>query len=96
MCTERAKLEKKPSMRLSQEPWMGGELEAAGRSRGEPTSGLLRCMSGMIVENHLNRGAGRIGVIKEPEEFDELAAALAVSDEGMNLPSEQINPSQQA
>ena len=50
----------------------------------------------MIVENQLNRGAGRIGGIKEPEEFDELAAAVAVSDQGMNLPSEQINPSQQA
>ena len=53
-------------------------------------------MSGMIVENQLNRGAGRIGGIKEPEEFDELAAAVAVSDQGMNLPGEQINPSQQA
>jgi hypothetical protein len=73
-----------------------GELEAASRSSGEPTSGLLRYMSGMIIENQLNRGAGRIGGIKEPEEFDELAAAVAVSDQGMNLPGEQINPSQQA
>ena len=73
-----------------------GELEAAGRSSGAPASGLLRYMSGMIVENQLNRGAGRIGSIKEPEEFDELAAAVAVSDQGMNLPGEQINPSQQA
>ena len=72
------------------------ELEAAGRSSGEPASGLLRYMSGMIVENQLNRGAGRIGGIKEPEEFDELAAAVAVSDQGMNLPGEQIDPSQQA
>ena len=52
-----------------------GKLEAAARSRGEPASGLLRYMSGMIVENQLNRGADRIGGIKEPEEFDELAAA---------------------
>jgi hypothetical protein len=28
-----------------------GELEAAGRSSGELASGLLRYMSGMIVEN---------------------------------------------
>jgi hypothetical protein len=41
-----------------------GELEAAGRSSGEPASGLLRYMSGMIVENQLNRGAGRIGGIE--------------------------------
>ena len=73
-----------------------GEHEAAARSSGEPASGLLRYMSGMIVENQLNRGAGRIGGIKEPEEFDELAAAVAVSDQGMNLPGEQINTSQQA
>ena len=50
----------------------------------------------MIVENQLDRGAGRIGGIKELEEFDELAAAVAVSDQGMNPPGEQINPSQQA
>ena len=52
-----------------------GEHEAAARSSGEPASGLLRYMSGMIVENQLNRSAGRIGRIKESEEFDELAAA---------------------
>jgi hypothetical protein len=45
-----------------------GAVEAAGRSSGEPASGLLRYMS----------------------------PAVAVSDQGMNLPSEQINPSQQA
>jgi hypothetical protein len=38
--------------------------------------------------------AGRIGGIKELEEFDELAAAVAVADRSMNLPGEQINPGQ--
>ena len=31
--------------------------------------------SGMIVEDQLDRGAGRIGGIEKLEEFDELAAA---------------------
>ena len=50
----------------------------------------------MIVENQLDRGAGRIGGIEKLEELDELSAAVAVSDEGMDLAGEQINPSQQA
>ena len=50
----------------------------------------------MIVENQLDRGAGRIGGIKKLEEFDELSAAVAISDQGMNFPGEQINPGQQA
>ena len=33
--------------------WREGELEAASRSSGEPASGLLRYMSGMIIENQL-------------------------------------------
>ena len=50
----------------------------------------------MIVEDQLDRGAGRIGGIEKLEEFDELSAAVAVSDQGMDLPSEQIYPGQQA
>src|SRR4029077_9228018 len=50
----------------------------------------------MIVENQLDRRAGWIGGIKKLEEFDELPAAVAISDEGMNLPGEQIDPGQQA
>src|SRR6202045_3897367 len=49
----------------------------------------------MIVENQLDRRAGWIGGIKKLEEFDELPAAGAISDEGMNLPGEQIDPGQQ-
>src|SRR6267142_5422791 len=50
----------------------------------------------MVVEDQLDRGAGRIGGIEKLEEFDELAAAVAVSDESVDLPGEQINPGQQA
>ena len=50
----------------------------------------------MIVEDQLDRGAGRIGGIEKLEEFDELAAAVAISDESVDLAGEQINPGQQA
>jgi hypothetical protein len=64
------------------------ELEAAGRSRGEPISGFP-CVCGMIVADQLDRGAGRIGGIEKFEEFDELFAAVAISDESVDLSSEQ-------
>src|SRR4030095_8727781 len=96
--TERANLEKNPSTRLSQEPCLGVkvELEAARNLGGEPSSRFSRDVRGMIVEDQLDRGAGRIGGIEKLEEFDELSAAVAVSDEGMDLAGEQINPGQQA
>src|SRR5260370_17285281 len=50
----------------------------------------------MIIEDQLDRGAGRIGGIEKLEEFDELAAAVAVFDECVDFPREQINPGQQA
>src|SRR5438309_2981265 len=50
----------------------------------------------MIVEDQLDRGAGRISGIEKLEELDELSAAVAVSNEGVDLPREQINSGQQA
>jgi hypothetical protein len=50
----------------------------------------------MIVENQLDGGAGRIGGIKKLEEFNKLSAAVTVSDQGMNLSGEKIDPGQQA
>ena len=44
----------------------------------------------MIVEDQLDRGAGRIGGIEKLEELDELSAAVAVSNQGMDLAGEQI------
>ena len=58
--------------------------------------GFPRDVCGMIVEDQLDRGAGRIGGIEKLEEFDELAAAVAISDERVDLAGEQINPGQQA
>jgi hypothetical protein len=72
-----------------------GELEATIRSRGEPGSGLSRDVRGMIVENQFDRSVGWIGGIEKLEEFDELSAAVAVSDQGMDLAGEQINSGQQ-
>jgi hypothetical protein len=54
-----------------------GELEAAGRSGGEPSSGFSGDVRGMIVEDQLDRGASRIGGIAKLEKFDELSAAVA-------------------
>src|SRR5437870_13770001 len=68
------------------------ELEAAGRSSGEPSFGLSGDVRGMIVEDQLDRGAGRICCIEQLEELDELSAAVAVSDQSMHLAGEQIDP----
>src|SRR5580704_4084459 len=72
------------------------KVEAACRSCVEPGSGFPRDVCGMIVEDQLDRGAGRIGGIEKLEEFDELAAAVAISDERVDLAGKQINPGQQA
>jgi hypothetical protein len=58
--TERANLEKKPSMRLSQEPYLGGELEAAHRFSGEPSLGFSGDMRRMVVQDQLDRCSGRV------------------------------------
>jgi hypothetical protein len=41
----------------------------------------------MIVEDQLDRGAGRIGSVEQLEEFDELAAAVAIPYERMDCKS---------
>jgi hypothetical protein len=40
---------------------------------------------GVIVENQLDRGDDGTGGIKKLEETDELSAAVAVTDKGMDL-----------
>ena len=72
-----------------------GEFEAADRLLGQPSLGLLGDVCGMIVENQLDRRMGRIGGVEDLEELDEFAAAVAVLDEGVNLPGEQIDAGQQ-
>jgi hypothetical protein len=50
----------------------------------------------MVVQDQLDRRAGWVSGIEKFEEFDELAAAMTLLDQGMNLPSDQIDPGQQA
>src|SRR6478735_8358433 len=85
--TERANLEKKPSMRLSQEPCLGTRSVPSV----EPSSGFSRYVGGMIIEDQLDRGAGRISGVEKLEEVDELSAAVAVSDERMDLAGKQVD-----
>jgi hypothetical protein len=44
-----------------------GELEAADRLIGEPSLGLFGDMRGMIIEDQLDRGMGRIGGVEKLE-----------------------------
>jgi hypothetical protein len=73
-----------------------GEGEASGWSSVEPSSCFSRYVGGMIIEDQLDHGAGRIRGVKKLEEFDELSAAVAVSDQGMDLPGKQVDAGQQA
>src|SRR5258708_29095044 len=87
-------------MRLSQEPCLGVNVNSkrpVGRVSSQALVSLdTRYVCGMIVEDQPDRGAGRVGGVEKLEEFDELAAAVAVSDEAMDLSGEQIDPGQQA
>jgi hypothetical protein len=51
---------------LSQGPCLGvkGELETADRHISKPSSGLCGDVHGMIVEDQLDHGAGRIGGVE--------------------------------
>ena len=73
-----------------------GKLEALRRSSVEPGSCFSRYVRRMIVEDQLDRGAGGISGVETLEEFDELPAAVAVSDERMDLPGKQVDSGQQA
>src|SRR5712672_2345870 len=76
--------------------WRESKFETADGLTGEPGSGLLGDVGGMIVEDQLDRRMGRIGGIEKLKEFDELAAAMAILDQGVNLTGEQIDAGQQA
>ena len=51
-----------------------GELEAPRGLLGKPGFGLPGDMRGMIIEDEVDRGVGRIGFVETHEERDELAA----------------------
>ena len=58
---------------------------------GKPGRGLVRDMSGVVVEDDFNGGVGRIGGVEELEKLDKFAAAVAFPDEGMDVTGEQID-----
>ena len=95
--TERASLEKKHLDEVEPGAVLLGEgkFETAGRLIGEPSLCLLGAVGGMIVEDQLDRGMGRIGGVEKLEKFDEFAAAVAVLDEGVNLAGQQVDAGQQ-
>jgi hypothetical protein len=66
------------------------KLEAVRGLIGKPGFSLLGDVGGMIVEDQLDRCAGRIGGVEKFEEFDESAAAMAILDQGMNLAGDEI------
>src|SRR5215472_5086347 len=71
------------------------EGKAANGLGGKPACGLARDMGGMVVENDLDCGVGGIGGVEEREKFDELAAAVAFLDQGMDMTGKQIDPRHQ-
>src|ERR1700730_8195104 len=84
---ERANLEKKPSMRLSQEPCLGVKVNSKRfRLSGEPSLGFSGDVRRMVVEDQLDRRTGRVSGVEKLEEFDELAAAVTLPDQSLDLP----------
>ena len=61
------------------------EFEAAGGLIGEPGFGFPGDVRGVIVEDQLDRGVGRIGRVEKLEEFDEFAAAMAILDQRIKI-----------
>ena len=72
-----------------------GELESPSGLIGEPSSRLPGDMRGMIVEDQVDRRVGWVGRIEEFEELDELAVAVAILDQGVNLAGQQVDAGQQ-
>ena len=45
----------------------------------------------MIVDDDLDRGCRGVSHVEETEEFDEFATAMAILDQGMHLPGQQVD-----
>src|SRR6266852_1448740 len=73
-----------------------GEREATARLSSEPSLGFSGDMCRVVVQDQLDRRAGRVSGIEKFEEFNELATAVAIFDQGVDLAGEQVNTSQQA
>src|SRR5260221_10128865 len=93
--TERASFEKKPSTRFSHEPCLGVKVNSKRPGRAASHAFVSLEMGGMIVEDQADRGVRRIGGVDQLEKVDELAAAVAVLDQGMDFAGDEIDPGQQ-
>src|SRR5271157_5875192 len=69
--------------------------EAAFWLGREPRLGLLGDVSGVVVEDQLDRGVGGISGVEPLEEADELARPVAILDAGVHLAGEQVDPGEQ-
>src|SRR5215472_4621106 len=95
---ERVNLEKERLDNVQPRTMLGreGEFEASCGLFGEPGVGFLGNVGGVIVKDDLDRSMRRIGRVNNLEKFDELAAAMPVPDQGVNLPGQQIDAGQKA
>src|SRR6202171_3316696 len=73
-----------------------GEREATARLSSEPGLGFSGDMCRVVVQDQLDRRPGLGRGIKKFEEFNELATAVAIFPQSVDLAGEQVNPSQQA
>src|SRR5258708_39756089 len=67
------------------------EGKAPNGLSGKPSRGLLRGMGGMVVQNDFNCGVGRVGFVEDLQELDELPAAVALFDKGVDFTGQQID-----
>ena len=67
------------------------EREAVLGALGEPGLGLLGDVRRMIVHDQLDRRAAGVGRIDLLQEGDELAAAMALFEPGMDLAGDQVD-----
>src|SRR5215813_4151535 len=93
--TERASFEKKPSMRLSHDPWVGVNVKVKRPIGCAASQFVVSRVGGMVVEDELDRGVGGVSGIEEFEKFNEFAAAVTFPDEGVDVASEQTDPGHQ-
>jgi hypothetical protein len=70
--------------------------EATLRLGGEPRLGFFGDVCGVVVEDQLDGGIGRISGVKLLEKTNELPRAMAIFDTGVDLAGEQVDPGEQA
>src|SRR4051812_46392401 len=96
--TERARLEKKPSMRLSHDPCVGVNVKVK-RPIGWAASQLVvsrETWAEWLSRIDLDRGVGGVGGVEKLEKLDEFPTAVAFLDQRMNVTGEQIDAGHQS